>query len=130
MADYRNLAIQLIAANGKIKTGEIKLLRKVLFAERKITLEEVEFLYELRRSLLKKSKKTGSAFDRFYLNCLNSSFLGNGAISAEVVGQIQKHLVEDKTIKASTKKNFLDSLKKKAASVAPGFDKLYSVIKK
>ena len=55
MADYRKLAIQLIAADGKIDENEIKLLRKALFADGKITHEEVTFVGELRSALIRKA---------------------------------------------------------------------------
>ena len=130
MADYRKLAIQLIAADGKIDGSEIKLLKKSLLSDGKISHEEVTFLADLRAALLKKAKKTSAKFDAFYLKSLAESFLGNGVVSAEEVGMIDKYVIGDKSIKNGAKKKFLDGLKKKATMLAPDFDKLYDGLKK
>ena len=130
MADYRKLAIQLIAADGKIDATEIKLLKKTLYADGRISHEEVVFLAELRAAMYKKAKSASSKFDAFYLKAMHESFLGNGVVRSEEVGLIGKHLMADKTIKSSAKKAFLDGLKKKATTLAPDFDKLYDSLKK
>ncbi len=130
MADYRTLAIQLIAADRKIDGSEIKLLKKSLYADGKISHEEVSFLADLRAALLKKAKKTGGKFDSFYLKAMAESFLGNGVVSADEVAMIGKYVMEDKSIKNGAKRKFLDGLKKKATMLAPDFDKLYDGLKK
>lgn len=130
MADYRKLAIQLIAADGKIDGSEIKQLKKSLYADGKISHEEVTFLAELRAALVKKAKKTSAKFDSFYLKALAESFLGDGVISAHEVTMIGKFVVEDKSIKNGAKKKFLDGLKTKATMLAPDFEKLYEGLKK
>lgn len=130
MADYRKLAIQLIAADGKIDGSEIKLLKKALYDDGKISHEEVTFLAELRAALVKKAKKTSAKFDSFYLKALAESFLGDGVISANEVTMIGKFVVEENSIKNGAKKKFLDGLKAKATTIAPDFDKLYEGLKK
>ncbi len=130
MADYRKLTIQLIAADGKIDATEIKLLKKALFADGKISHEEVAFLSDLREALYKKAKKTSPKFDEFYLKSMSVSFLDNGVISAEEVGMIKSLVIASKSFKSSVKKKFLDELKKKATSLAPEFEALYQNIKK
>jgi hypothetical protein len=130
MADYRKLAIQIIAADGKVDGSEIKLLKKALYADGKISHEEVTFLADLRAALLTKAKKASSKFDAFYLKALAESFLDNGVVSADEVVMIGKYVMNEKSIKNGAKKKFLDGLKKKATTLAPDFDKLYDGLKK
>ena len=130
MADYRKLAIQIIAADGKVDSSELKLLKKALYADGKVSHEEVTFLADLRAALLKKAKKASSKFDAFYLKALAESFLGNGVISDDEVVMIGKFVMDDKSIKNSAKTKFLDGLKQKATMLAPDFDKLYDGLKK
>jgi hypothetical protein len=130
MADYRKLAIQIITADGKVDGSEIKLLKKALYADGKISHEEVTFLADLRSALLKKAKKASSKFDAFYLKALAESFLGNGVVSADEVVMIGKYVIGESSIKNGAKKKFLDELKKKATTLAPDFDKLYDGLKK
>lgn len=130
MADYRTLAIQVIASDGKVDSAELKVLKKAIYADGKVTHEEVNFLGDLRAALLKKAKKTSAKFDAFYLKALAESFLGNGVISADEVGMIGKLVLADKSIKNGAKKKFLDGLKKSATMLAPDFDKLYDGLKK
>jgi hypothetical protein len=130
MADYRKLAIQVIAADGKIDSSEFKLLKKAIYADGKVTHEEVNFLADLRAAILKKAKKASSKFDSFYLKALAESFLDNGVISGDEVVMIGKFVIEDKSIKNGAKKKFLDGLKNKATMLAPDFDKLYEGLKK
>ena len=130
MADYRKLAIQLIAADGKVDGSEIKLLKKALYADGKVSHEEVTFLADVRAAVLKKAKRASPKFDAFYLKALAESFLDNGVVSADEVVMINKFVMSDKSIKNGAKKKFLDGLKSKATMLAPDFDKLYDGLKK
>ena len=130
MADYRKLAIQVIAADGKVDGSELKLLKKAIYADGKVSHEEVVFLADLRAALLKKAKKGSAKFDSFYLKALAESFLGNGVISADEVVMIGKYVMDHGSIKKGAKRKFLDELKAKATMLAPDFDKLYDGLKK
>lgn len=130
MADYRKLAIQLIAADGKVNGSEIKLLKKALYEDGKVSHEEVTFLADVRAAVLKKAKRASAKFDAFYLKTLAESFLDNGVVSADEVVMINKFVISDKSIKNGAKKKFLDGLKSKATMLAPDFDKLYDGLKK
>ena len=130
MADYRKLAIDLIAAGGKFDAVESRLLKKALYADGRISHEEVLFVGELRTSMVKRARgEQTDAIDKFFLNCLQDGVIGNGIISAEEVGIIKKLVVGDKKLKGYAKK-FLESLKKKATSVAPEFDALLASVSK
>lgn len=130
MADYRKLVIHLITADGKIDGSEIKMLKKSLYEDGKISTEEVTFLADLRTALLKKAKKSSTKFDAFFLKSLHANILDDGTISSEEVGLIRTLVVGDKTFKNGAKKKFLDGLKEKATSIAPEFEGLYGEIKK
>lgn len=130
MADYRKLAIDLIAAGGKFDAVESRLLKKALYADGRISHEEVLFVGELRASMVKRARgEQTDAIDKFFLNCLHDGVIGNGIISAEEVGIIKKLVVGDKKLKGHAKK-FLENLKKKAKSVAAEFDELLASVSK
>ena len=56
MANWRNLAMTLILADGQIDDTEVKILKKELFADKKIDKEEAEFLVELRNKALEEGQ--------------------------------------------------------------------------
>src|ERR1700722_17219672 len=103
MADFRTLAIRLMAANGKINGNEVKLLKKSLYENGKISVEDVAFLSELRSFLQKKNKKIGAKFESFYLKSLHIGLLGTGVVSANEVEKIGQLVIPDETIKTSAK---------------------------
>src|SRR5580700_5612314 len=129
MADFRTLAIHLIASNGKINGSEVKLLKRSLYEDGKITSEDASFLSDLRSELIEKEKKIGGKFESFYLKSLQASLLGTGVVGAEEVKKICQLVIPDKKIKNSAKKKFLNRLRKRATLVAPEFDGLYEQIK-
>ena len=53
MADYRKLAIALMASDGKIDSAETRLLKKALYADGRISRDEVAFVAELRAAVVK-----------------------------------------------------------------------------
>jgi hypothetical protein len=130
MADFRTLVMRLMAANGKINGAEVKLLKKSLYVDGRITVDDIAFLSDLRTYLQKKDKKIGAKFESFYLKSLEVGLLGSGVVSANEVEKIGELVIPDKTIKSSAKKKFLDNLRKKATLVAPEFDGLYEHVKK
>lgn len=124
MADFRQLAIDLVAADGKVDREEIKVLKTSLYADNKISASEVEFLADLRAAVAKKGKKKStSAMDKFFLRALEDHILRDSVVTAAEVGLIEKHVLSDKKLAKSAKK-FAKTLKKKATNVAPEFDKL------
>ena len=70
MADWRNMSMALIMADGTIGDDEIKVLRKELLADGKIDKDEVTFLVELRNSAQKKAKakkvEVNPKFEKFF----------------------------------------------------------------
>ena len=85
MANWRNLAMTLILADGQIDDTEVKILKKELFADKKIDKEEAEFLVELRNKAQKKAKETGinPAFEKLFFTALETHILEDGVIDAD-----------------------------------------------
>jgi len=120
MADYRLMAIDLISADKVIDDGEVRILRKHLYADNRITHEELMFLMDLR----KRVKTTSVPFDRFYLKAAGDSILDNFVVSHEELVLI-KQILADKKLSVGEAKKFLNRIKKEAKP-NPTFDKVYA----
>ena len=128
MADFRKLAIDLVAADGKVDREEIKVLKKSLYADNKISASEVEFLADLRAAVAKKGKrKSTSAMDKFFLRALEDHILHDSVVTPEEVGLIEKHVLSDKKLAKGAKK-LAKNLKKKATTVAPELETLLATL--
>jgi hypothetical protein len=124
MADFRKLAIDLVAADGKVDKEEIKVLKKSLYADNLIDLNEIEFLSDLRAAVVKKGKKKSSAtLDKFFVKALQDHILQDGIVTAEEVGLIQTHVLSDKKLAKAARK-LAKNLKKRATTAAPELDAL------
>jgi hypothetical protein len=124
MADFRKLAIDLIAADGKVDRAEIKVLKKALYADNLIDINEIQFLSELRAAVAQRaSKKSTAAFDKFFIKALKDHILSDGIVTAEEVVLIQKHMMGDKKLSKEVKK-LAKNLKKQATTAAPELDAL------
>src|SRR6516162_9272114 len=100
MANWRDTAISLFMADGVNKLGErIKALKRELWADDKITLDEIRFLSDLRVAVNKKAKtrkqKIDPAFDAFFFKELHSAILDDGKITAQEAGVLREVLFAD-----------------------------------
>ena len=120
MANFRQLAIDLISADKVIDDGEVRILRKHLYDDGRVTHAELEFLMELK----KKSKLPSPTYDRFYLKAAGDSILDNDIVSHEEIGLIKK-LIADKKLDVAEVKRFLNRVKKDAKP-NPEYDKVYA----
>jgi hypothetical protein len=129
MAEWRNLSMALIMADGVIADDEIKILRKELLADGKIDKDEITFLVNLRNSAQKKAKAKNVAvnpkFEKFFADAVKNYLLADGVIDAREADWLRGVIFADKKVDASEKK-LLTDLKKSARSVSPKFDKLYN----
>ncbi len=131
MADFRKLALDLIAADGKIDESEIKILKKSLYADGKIQDDEIAFLIDVKTAVLRKTKDSPTVeFDKFFLKALTDNILTDKVISAQEAGTIKKHVVGDKKLDVQEIKKFLMKLKKDATTTDPEFDKVYDAFMK
>lgn len=119
MADFRRMSIDLLAADGTIDDNEVRVLRKHLYEDGKVTHSEVEYLMDLR----KRVKTANATFDRFYLKACGDSILDNRVISHGEMTLIRK-IVADKKLDHAEVRKFLHRLKKEAKPNAD-FDKYY-----
>jgi hypothetical protein len=130
MANWRDTAISLFMADGVNKLGErIRALKRELWADDKITLDEIRFLSDLRVAVTKKAKtkkqKIDPAFDDFFFKELHSAILDDGKITAQEAGVLREVLFADGRIDPA-EKAFLQKLKRAAKErTAPEFEKLY-----
>jgi uncharacterized tellurite resistance protein B-like protein len=125
MANWRNLAVTLTLADGKIDDAEVKILRKELFADKKIDKEEVEFLVELRNKAQKKAgpKGVNPAFEKLFFTALETYILEDGVIDAAEVAFLEGVIFADKKVDDNEKK-FLVKLNKTARQTCPQFEAL------
>jgi len=119
MADWRNVALRLALADGKIDSTETKIIKKALFADGKIDKSELEFLNDLR----KKAKKTSKEFQKLFVKSVMSNVLADGEISATEAGWLRKAIFADKKVDSDEKK-LLKELRKGAKKTSPEFDQL------
>jgi uncharacterized membrane protein YebE (DUF533 family) len=127
MADWRKLAMAAILADGKIDDTEVKVLRKELFADKKIDDEERDFLIALRNSAQKKAYRgqLRPAFEKLFFEAIENNVLADGVIDAEEAKWLTKLIFADKKVDDNEKK-FLERLKKGAKRTSPEFDALYT----
>jgi hypothetical protein len=126
MADWRKLALTAILADGKIDDQEVKLLKKELYADKTIDLEEMQFLVDLRSAAQKKLKgQPGNPkFDSFFFKAMEDCILKDGVISAEETRYLEAAIFADKKVDAGEVK-FLTRLKKAAKQTCPEFEALF-----
>ncbi len=126
MADWRKLALAAILADGKIDDTEVKILRKELFADKKIDDDERDFLIELRNAAQKKAYRgqLRPAFEKLFFEAVENNVLADGVIDAAEAKWLQKLIFADKKVDDGEKK-FLERLKKGAKKTSPEFDALY-----
>jgi uncharacterized tellurite resistance protein B-like protein len=128
MADWKKVAIAAILADGRIDDSEVRMLRKHLWADRKIDAEEVQWLIDLRNTAQKKAKAlkkpVNPKFEQLFFKAISENVLKDGTIDADEAKWLRKMLFADRKIDPGEKK-FLARLKKSARKVSPEFDKLY-----
>jgi hypothetical protein len=130
MADFRNLAIAAILADGKIDDTEVKVLSKELKgADGKIGEDGIKFLLDLREKGQKKAKAAkepfSEAFESFFFKVVTENVLKDGKIDAAEAGWLRKTLFADGKID-DREMTFLNTLNKKAKSKSPEFQALYT----
>jgi hypothetical protein len=128
MADWRKVAMAAILADGKIDDAEVKVLKKELYADKKIDQDEVQFLIELRTVAQKKAKakkeQLTDVFERFFFKAITDNVLKDGKIDATEAGWLRKALFADGKIDAG-EMEFMTKLNKAAKEKSPEFVQLF-----
>ncbi len=120
MANWRQLAMSALLADGAIDEREVTILRKEFFADRRIDRAEMEFLLEAR----KKAASAVPSFEKLIFECLRSVVLADDSISPEETAWIRQFIFADGKVDAA-EKHWLKELKCLAGRTCPEFDALY-----
>ncbi len=120
MANWRNLAMSALLADGAIDEREVEILRKEFFADRRIDRAEMEFLLEARR----KAGACAPSFEKLVFEALRSVILADGVISPEETAWIRQNILAGGKAGAA-EKHWLQELKCLADGVCPEFLALY-----
>jgi uncharacterized tellurite resistance protein B-like protein len=128
MADWKKVAIDAILADGRIDDAEVKMLRKHLWEDGKIEMDEVRFLIDLRNTAQKKAralkKPVNPKFEQLFFKAISENVLKDGTIDAREARWLRDMLFADRKIDPGEKK-LLAKLKKAATKVSPEFEALY-----
>jgi uncharacterized tellurite resistance protein B-like protein len=128
MANWKQVALNTILADGVIDDSEVRALKKALWEDGEIDSDEVKFLIELRNAAQKKAGKGGKVnpkFESLFFQAISENVLKDGRIDTREAKWLRTMLFADGKIDANEKK-FLNGLKKKAKKTSPEFDKLYA----
>jgi hypothetical protein len=120
MANWRQLAMSALLADGGIDDREVAILRKEFFADRRIDRAEMEFLLEARR----KAKSCVPSYEKLIFEALRSCILADDSISPEETEWIRQFILADGKVDAA-EKHWLKELKCLAGRVCPEFQALY-----
>ena len=121
MANWRQLCLSALLADGAIDQREVDIIRKEFFADGRIDRHELEFLLEAR----KKATSAVPAYDKLVFEAMRSIILADGSISPEEVGWIRQWIFADGKVDAA-EKHWLKELKLLADRVCPEFTALYN----
>jgi len=90
MPDLRQIK-QDILATGKVESHELEVLRRVLYADGKISRREADFLVELH----KRVQHLTPGFEQFFYKAIKNHILTHGRIDAEEAGWLRQMLFTD-----------------------------------
>ena len=120
MADWKQLAKDLLLMDGYIERKETELVKKAILADGVVSKSEAEFLIELRRE----APKAVAEFHQFVFEVVKKAILADGDISRNEAAWLEKFILADGVVD-DQEKAFLRDLKASAKSTSPEFDALY-----
>ena len=121
MANWRQLAMSALLADGAIDEREVEILRKEFFADRRIDRAEMEFLLEAR----KKAQSCAPSYEKLLFEALRSVILADGVITPEKTAWIRQYIYADGKVDAA-EKHWLKELKVLADRTCPEFVALFN----
>jgi hypothetical protein len=128
MADWRKVSMAVLLADGKINNSDIKVLKKELYANKKISHGEVLFLVELRNQAMRKAgtknARMNPAYEKFFFKAVEDCTLRNGRIDAAEVRFLREMLFANSKVDSGEWK-FMQMLNRKAKHKSTDFTKLY-----
>ncbi len=113
--------IEAIAANGKVESKELEVLRQTLYSNGKITRAAADLLVEL----FKRVERRSPAFEQFFYRAVKDHLLADGRIGAAETAWLRQMLFADGKIDDEERK-FLRQLKGEAKHVSSDFDRLFA----
>jgi hypothetical protein len=119
MPDLRQVE-QDILATGKVESHELEVLRRVLYADGKVSRREADFLVELHKRL----QHPTPGFERFFYKAIKNHVLAHGRIDAEEAAWLRRMLFADGGLHDEGRK-FLHELKGEAKQVGREFETLF-----
>jgi len=119
MPDLRQIE-QDILATGKVERHELEVLRRVLYADGKISRREADFLVELHNRV----QPLSPGFERFFYKAIKNHILTHGRIDAEESTWLRQMLFTDGKLHDEGRK-FLHELKGEATQVSREFESLF-----
>ena len=120
MADWRRLAKAVLLAGGHIDDRKVAILRKELFADKRIDSSELAFLFEARRG----AHKYVPAFQNLLHEAIRTALLTDGEISPAEVAWLRDYILADGKVDDAEKK-LLKELKLLADRACPEFKALF-----
>src|SRR5262245_22123811 len=96
MANWRQLAMSALLADGAIDEREVEILRKEFVADRRIDRAEMEFLLEAR----KRAASCVPSYEKLIFECLRSVILADDSISPEETEWIRQYIFADGKVDA------------------------------
>jgi len=119
MADWRKLAKVALLADGKIDDAEVAILRRHLFADKRIDRTELEFLFEAQKG----ARQAAPSFQRLLFEGVRTHILMDGKISADEAAWLKQWIFADGKVDDAEKK-LLKELKLLADQTCPEFEAL------
>jgi len=121
MADWRNLALALAVADGKVSDRETNIIRQeVVGKDGRLDRSELEFLLEVKR----RAASVAPAFTEFLNKALKKMLLGDGTIGPDEVRWLRQWIFADGKV-STDERTLLHDLRREAKMVCPEFVTLY-----
>jgi hypothetical protein len=117
MADWKQLAKDLLLMDGYIERKETELVKKAILADGVVSKSEAEFLIELRRA----APKAVAEFHQFVLEVVKKAVLADGEVSAAEAAWLERFITADGKVD-DLEKQLLRDLKSGAAKSSPEFE--------
>jgi uncharacterized tellurite resistance protein B-like protein len=119
MADWKQLAKDLILSDGYIERKETDLIKRAILADGVVSKSEAEFLIELRRE----APKAVAEFHAFVLEVVKKAVLADGEVSAAEAAWLERFITADGKVD-DLEKQLLRDLKAGARTTSPEFEAL------
>ena len=120
MADWKQLAKDLILSDGYIERKETELVRRAILADGVVSKAEAEFLIDLRRA----APKAVAEFNEFVLEVVKKAVLADGEVSAAEAAWLERFITADGKVD-DLEKQLLRDLKAGAKKTSPEFEALF-----